>query len=182
MVATLADVAALEVADPTRVAYVTQTTLSVSDTRDIVAALNARFPGIQGPDVSAICYATQNRQNAVLRLAPEVDLILVIGAANSSNSNRLKETARNAGVAAYLVGTAADVRPEWLDGVAAVGVTAGASAPESLVQGVVERLRGWRDATVETLAGPAEAVSFRLPARLVAEGESRRIAPSRAAG
>ena len=182
VVATLADVAALEVVDPTRVAYVTQTTLSVSDTRDIVAALNARFPGIQGPDVSAICYATQNRQNAVLRLAPEVDLILVIGAANSSNSNRLKETARNAGVAAYLVGTAADVRPEWLDGVAAVGVTAGASAPESLVQGVVERLRGWRDATVETLAGPAEAVSFRLPARLVAEGESRRIAPSRAAG
>lgn len=176
VVASREEAMTVAVADPSRVAYVTQTTLSVTDTRDIVAALAARFPGIQGPDTSAICYATQNRQNAVQRLAEHVDLILVIGAANSSNSNRLKETALAAGVPAHLVGSAGDLRPEWFAGVASVGITAGASAPETLVQGVVRVLHAWRDGSVETLPGPAELVSFRLPARL-ADASRGRSAP-----
>ncbi len=160
------EVEALEVADPDRVAYVTQTTLSVNDTKDVIEALKQRFPNIVGPDTRDICYATQNRQTAVLELAGQVDLLLVVGAQNSSNSNRLREIGENMGVPSYLIADRTKLDPEWLNGVSAVGITAGASAPETLVQGVIDRLRELRSVSVETLKGVEENVHFKLPPEL----------------
>ena len=163
---TVEDVARLQVADPEKLAYVTQTTLSVDDTRGIIAALKQRFPAIVGPDVRDICYATQNRQQAVRDLAGQVDLILVVGSRNSSNSNRLREIGQELGRPAYLIDDAGALRPEWFDGIGSVGVTAGASAPEMLVQGVLDGLRRFGEIEVSTLAGVAEDVRFRFPAEL----------------
>ncbi len=166
LVQTVEDVAAVAPADPERLAYITQTTLSVDDTRGIIAALKTRFPAIVGPDVRDICYATQNRQQAVRELASQVDLILVVGSRNSSNSNRLREIGEELGKPAYLIDDAAALKPEWFQGVASVGLTAGASAPETLVQGVIEGLRAITAIEVETLAGVAEDVRFRFPPEL----------------
>lgn len=160
------EVAGIEVQDPGRVAYITQTTLSLHDTRGVIAALKARFPAIVGPDTRDICYATQNRQQALLGLARHADLLLVMGANNSSNSNRLREIGENAGVPTYLIQEACAIDERWLAGVRTVGITAGASAPEVLVQEAIERLRCFRTITVETLPGVEEAVRFRLPQRL----------------
>jgi 4-hydroxy-3-methylbut-2-enyl diphosphate reductase len=166
LVQTASDVAGLNVRDPEKLAYITQTTLSVDDTRGIIAALKERFPSIVGPDVRDICYATQNRQQAVRDLARRVDLILVVGSRNSSNSNRLREIGEELGRPAYLIDDASAMRPEWFHGVAAVGVTAGASAPESLVKGVIEGLREIDEIDVATLDGVAEDVRFRFPAEV----------------
>ena len=156
----------LEVTDRDRVAFVTQTTLSVNDTKDVIAALKKRFPRIVGPDTRDICYATQNRQTAVIAMAKQVDLLLVVGAHNSSNSNRLREIGENFGVPSYLIEDASMFDPSWLDGVKTVGVTAGASAPETLVQETIARLRDYRDVDVETLDGVEENVHFKLPKEL----------------
>lgn len=160
------DVARLEVRDPERISYVTQTTLSVTDTVDVIEALKNRFPSIMGPDVRDICYATQNRQTAVKELVNEVDLLLVVGANNSSNSNRLREIGQNMGVPSYLIEDAGDLERSWLDGVKSLGITAGASAPEALVEEVVGRLAELRDVVVETLDGVEENVRFSLPRQL----------------
>ena len=166
LVQTAADVETLEVRDPGKLAYITQTTLSVDDTRGIIAALKARFPSIVGPDVRDICYATQNRQEAVRDLAARVDLILVVGSRNSSNSNRLREIGEELGRPAYLIDDASTIRPEWFAGIQTVGLTAGASAPESLVQGVIQGLRDIAEIEVSTLDGVAEDVRFRFPAEV----------------
>jgi 4-hydroxy-3-methylbut-2-enyl diphosphate reductase len=166
LVATPADVAGLEVGDPARLSFVTQTTLSVDDTKSVIEALRARFPGIIGPDTRDICYATQNRQRAVRDMAALVDVILVVGAENSSNSNRLRELAEEMGVRGYLIADASALDPEWLNGAAAVGVTAGASAPEHLVQELVDRLRQLGATEVEILSGVDEHVRFRMPKEL----------------
>ncbi len=161
-----ADVARLRVADSDRLAYVTQTTLSVDDTRDTIAALRARFPTIRGRELDGICYATQNRQNAVRILAQDTQLLLVVGARNSSNSNRLREVGAQAGMAAYLVEDASEIDPAWIVPGLRVGVTAGASTPERLVQEVLERLAGMEDVEVRELTAEPEQVSFTLPAVL----------------
>ena len=166
LVQTVEDVAMIAPADPERLAYITQTTLSVDDTRGIIAALTARFPAIVGPDVRDICYATQNRQQAVRELAAAVDLILVVGSRNSSNSNRLREIGEELGKPAYLIDDAAALRREWFRGIASVGLTAGASAPETLVRGVIDGLRAIAPVEIETLAGVAEDVRFRFPLEL----------------
>jgi 4-hydroxy-3-methylbut-2-enyl diphosphate reductase len=157
------EVARLEPADPEKLAFVTQTTLSVDDTRDVISALKARFPSIVGPDTRDICYATQNRQTAVRALAREVDLILVVGAQNSSNSNRLREIGEATGTPSYLIDSADSLDPTWLSGAGVVGITAGASAPELLVQELIARLGDHYAVTVETLDGIEENVHFRLP-------------------
>ena len=172
LVSDLADAAALAPADPERLAYVTQTTLSVDDTREIIAALKKRFPKIRGPDVKDICYATQNRQTAVRRLAERSDVILVLGADYSSNSNRLRELGEEAGTESHLIPDAESLDPAWLDGVGTVGITAGASAPEELVQELIDRLGGLFDVTVADLDGIEENVAFRLP-RMLLEAEER---------
>ncbi len=161
-----ADVDALAVENPDRLAYVTQTTLSVDDTADVIAALRQRFPNIQGPKREDICYATSNRQMAVKALAGKVDVVLVIGSKNSSNSNRLREVAERAGCQAHLIDGPADIDPAWLAGDERIGVTAGASAPELLVQQVVDFLRSKGAATVERLAVTEENVIFNLPEEL----------------
>jgi 4-hydroxy-3-methylbut-2-enyl diphosphate reductase len=166
LVSSVEDVARLEVADPERLAYVTQTTLSVDDTRVIIEALRRRFPAIIGPDTKEICYATQNRQQAVAELARLVDLVLVVGARNSSNSNRLCEIPQALGVPTYLVEEPAALDPAWLTGVKTVGVTAGASAPEDLVQGLIEALRSHGASDVTTLPGVPEDLHFKLPPQL----------------
>jgi 4-hydroxy-3-methylbut-2-enyl diphosphate reductase len=168
LVQSVGDVAALEVRDPERLGCVTQTTLSVDDTREIVAALVARFPRIALPRKDDICYATQNRQNAVKELTRRADVVIVVGAPESSNSNRLVELAAKRGARAHLVQRARDIEPEWLAGARCVGVTAGASAPESLVQEVVERLGALapQGARVESLPEVDEGVVFQLPAAL----------------
>jgi 4-hydroxy-3-methylbut-2-enyl diphosphate reductase len=166
LVETPADVAALEPKHPGNIAYSTQTTLSIDDTKAVIAALRAKFPAIQGPRHDDICYATQNRQDAVRRLAETCDLVLVVGSPNSSNSNRLRELAEKQGVDAYLIDGAQDIRREWLDGRNRIGVTAGASAPESLVQDVVSRLREWGASSVNSLAGDPEDMTFALPREL----------------
>ncbi len=163
LVETVEDVDRLAPHDPEKLAYVTQTTLSVDDTKGIIGALTARFPAIVGPDVKDICYATQNRQVAVREMAEQVDLILVVGACNSSNSNRLREIGADLGRPSYLIADANAIDPAWLDGVRTVGLTAGASAPEALVQGVVARLGTLADIEVVPLAGVQENVSFKLP-------------------
>ena len=167
LVQTVGDVPGLQVLDPDKLAYITQTTLSVDDTRGIIAALKERFPSIVGPDVRDICYATQNRQTAVRELAGLVDLILVVGSRNSSNSNRLREIGEELGKPAYLIDDAEALQAEWFVGVESVGVTAGASAPELLVRGVLDGLRQFGDVEISTMAGVAEDVQFRLPSQLV---------------
>ncbi len=166
LVSTAEDVANLNVGDPSKLAYVTQTTLSVDDTRDVIGALQRRFPEIVGPDVRDICYATQNRQQAIRQLAAEVELILVIGSRNSSNSNRLREIGEAENVPTYLIDDASCIDPGWLEGVEAVGITAGASAPEILIQELVERLRALAEVELETLDGVDERVHFKMPAAL----------------
>jgi 4-hydroxy-3-methylbut-2-enyl diphosphate reductase len=157
------DVAALKVADEDNLAYVTQTTLSMDDAARTVAALKRRFPKIVGPKKDDICYATQNRQDAIKILAQRCDAVIVVGSPNSSNSNRLREVAEQLGVPAYMVDNAGELRPEWVAGKSRVGITAGASAPEVLVQEVVDRLRGLGADAVSTLDGIAERVTFPLP-------------------
>ena len=163
LVETPADVARLEVADASRLAFVTQTTLSVDDARQIIDALKRRFPTIVGPKKDDICYATQNRQDAVKALARQCDVVIVVGSPNSSNSNRLREVAANQGVAAYMVDGACDLDPEWVAGKACIGVTAGASAPEVLVQQVVARLHELGADQTTQLEGIEEKVIFPLP-------------------
>jgi 4-hydroxy-3-methylbut-2-enyl diphosphate reductase len=160
------DVENLVVTQPDNLAYTTQTTLSVDDTREVIAALQRRFPRVQGPKHDDICYATQNRQDAVRRLAAGADLVLVVGSANSSNSNRLRELAERDGVQAHLIDGADDIDPAWLAGKRRVGVTAGASAPELLVRGVLDRLRELGAESVNELAGEPENVVFALPKEL----------------
>ena len=166
LVATEADVAALAIPVATPVAYVTQTTLSVDDTRGVIAALKAKFSDITGPDTSDICYATQNRQTAVRDVAKVADLILVVGAQNSSNSNRLVEIGREVGVPSYLIADGGELDPAWLDGVNTVGLTAGASAPEELILSVIDALRRLGEVEVTQMNGIEENIEFRLPAEL----------------
>lgn len=160
------DVAGLEVRNPEALAYVTQTTLSMDDTAKVIDALRAKFPSIQGPRKNDICYATQNRQDAVKQLAEDCDLLLVVGSPNSSNSNRLRELAERMGTPAYLIDGAEDLKREWFDGRNKVGITAGASAPEVLVQGVIARMREWGAAEVVELDGRPENVTFSMPKEL----------------
>lgn len=174
LVSTVEDVAALRIADDTPVAYITQTTLSVDDTRNVIAALEARFADLEGPDTSEICYATQNRQAAVRDLAQACDLLIVVGAANSSNSNRLREIGAEMGVASHLVADGTAVDPAWLDGVATVGLTAGASAPDALVEDVIAALQRHRAVTVEQRAGVKETMVFSLPPELRPESARAR--------
>jgi 4-hydroxy-3-methylbut-2-enyl diphosphate reductase len=166
LVETVEDVACLQARDASKLAYVTQTTLSVDDAQAIVAALKARFPQIHGPKKDDICYATQNRQDAVKFLTPRCDVVIVVGSPNSSNSNRLREVAENIGAQAYMVDTAADLRAEWVAGKRRVGVTAGASAPEVLVDELVARLKALGAASVQPLDGITERVVFTLPREL----------------
>lgn len=166
LVESVDDVARLEIENPFRVSYVTQTTLSVDDTARVIDALREKYPEIQGPRKDDICYATQNRQDAVKQLALECDLILVVGSANSSNSNRLRELAERIGVTAYLIDNVADFRDEWLEGVKAVGITSGASAPEGLVQDVVDRLKQFGAGGIKELISSRENVEFSLPRSL----------------
>ncbi len=166
LVENIADVQRLEVRDPERLAFVTQTTLSVDDTAAIVEALRGRFPSLQAPRKEDICYATQNRQDAVKQLLEQCDVLVVVGSKSSSNSNRLRELADRAQVPGYLVDGADDLRPEWFSGRTTVGVTAGASAPEQLVQDVVAKLRAWGGAPPAESYGRPEHVVFALPRAL----------------
>jgi 4-hydroxy-3-methylbut-2-enyl diphosphate reductase len=167
------EVAGLEVKDPARVAYVTQTTLSLDDTRDVIEALKARFPAARGPDTNDICYATQNRQNAVKALLPDIDVLLVVGARNSSNSNRLREVGTRAGIASFLVDDADGLDRAWFTPQSRVGISAGASTPQRLVDGVLDRLRDWGLAAVRTQTGVAEETIFRLPPELARPDRGR---------
>lgn len=165
------DVAALQVTDATNLAYVTQTTLSVDDTKKVIDALKERFPKIQGPRKDDICYATQNRQDAVRSLSRDADIVVVVGSPNSSNSNRLKELAEQIGVPSYLVDQPQQIKQSWFDGVDVVGVTAGASAPEILVKQVIDQIKHWGGKVVNEADGPSEDISFSLPIEL-------RVSPS----
>ena len=162
------DVAALDISPETPVAYVTQTTLSVDDTRGIIAALERRYRNIVGPEIRDICYATQNRQSAVRELSHHVDVILVVGAKNSSNSNRLREIGAEAGIPSYLIADGSELAPEWVKGAQTIGLTAGASAPEVLVEDVINTLRRLGEVEVSTLPGREEHIEFRLPRELAA--------------
>ncbi|CAM4301451.1 4-hydroxy-3-methylbut-2-enyl diphosphate reductase [Bordetella muralis] len=173
LVETAEDVANLQVTDPSNLAFVTQTTLSVDDAATVSAALRARFPDIVEPKKSDICYATQNRQDAIKLLAPECDLMLVVGSPNSSNSNRLREVAERIGIDAYLVDGADAIDPAWLAGRRRIGISAGASAPEILVQQVVQRLKELGALSVRTMSGLEENIAFPLP-----KGLSRKVAPA----
>jgi 4-hydroxy-3-methylbut-2-en-1-yl diphosphate reductase len=166
LIETVEDVAKLELGTPEKIAYVTQTTLSIDDARAIVAALKARFPTIRGPKKDDICYATQNRQDAVKWMAPRCEVVIVVGSPNSSNSNRLREVAENMGAQAYMVDRAADLRPEWIAGKRHVGVTAGASAPQVLVDELIARLKELGAVGVRQLEGITEHVVFTLPREL----------------
>ncbi|NBX73553.1 MAG: 4-hydroxy-3-methylbut-2-enyl diphosphate reductase [Alphaproteobacteria bacterium] len=166
LISEVEDVAGLNVADANKLAYITQTTLSVDDTREVIEALKARFPAIIGPATKDICYATQNRQAAVRELSKHVEVVLVIGAHNSSNSSRLQECAKEEGVEAYLIEDATKLDAAWVQGKQRVGITAGASAPEDLVQGLIDRLRELGPVEVELLSGIEENVHFRLPTKL----------------
>ncbi|MEZ5933839.1 MAG: 4-hydroxy-3-methylbut-2-enyl diphosphate reductase [Alphaproteobacteria bacterium] len=166
LVSDVADVEALEPADPEKLAFVTQTTLSVDDTRDVIQALRRRFPRISGPDTKDICYATQNRQTAVRELAGQVDLVLVVGAQNSSNSNRLREIGEDMGIPSYLIDGHEQIDLGWFEGVRTVGITAGASAPEALVQQLIARLGQEFEVSLDILDGIRENIRFRLPAAL----------------
>ena len=166
LVATVEDVGKLDVGSASDLSYLTQTTLSVDDTKDIIDALKARFPDIEGPDLDGICYATQNRQSAARDIAKQVDLLLVVGAKNSSNSNRLCEIGKAEGIASYLIDDASMIDDAWINGVANIGITAGASAPEVLVEGVIDRIKQIGDVRVETLSGIKEDMHFNLPKEL----------------
>lgn len=166
LVQTEADVAKLDIPADTPVAYVTQTTLSVDDTKDIIAALHKKFSNIIGPETRDICYATQNRQTAVRELSSQVDVILVVGAKNSSNSNRLREIGSEAGIPSYLIADGSELQPEWVANAKAVGITAGASAPEVLVDDVIDALGRLGPVEVSTMSGHEETVEFRLPTEL----------------
>jgi 4-hydroxy-3-methylbut-2-enyl diphosphate reductase len=166
LISSIEEVASLEVRDPQRMAYLTQTTLSIDDTADIVTKLKERFPAIEGPPAQDICYATQNRQAAVKLVAGQTDAILVVGAENSSNSNRLVEVARRAGTDAYLITCAADIEPRWLEGRRQLGITAGASTPDHLVEEVVDRLKSWGFTSVREVEWTQENVRFALPGEL----------------
>jgi 4-hydroxy-3-methylbut-2-enyl diphosphate reductase len=170
LVETPDDVEHLQVRDPERLAFVTQTTLSVDDAETVIAALRTRFPAIVGPKKDDICYATQNRQDAVKALAAQCDVVIVVGSPNSSNSNRLREVAQNMGLAAYMIDSADELDPAWLAGKARIGLTAGASAPEILVQGVIERLMRLGATEVSEMEGIAETVVFPLPKKLATAG------------
>ncbi|MGQ7249673.1 4-hydroxy-3-methylbut-2-enyl diphosphate reductase [Halomonas sp. V046] len=161
-----ADVARLAVKDPSKLAFVTQTTLSMDDTAKVIDALRATFPAIEGPRKDDICYATQNRQDAVRELADGCDLVLVVGSPNSSNSNRLRELSERVGTPAYLIDNAEQIDPSWLEGLAAIGVTAGASAPDVLVKGVIQRLQELGAQSPEELAGREENITFSMPKEL----------------
>jgi 4-hydroxy-3-methylbut-2-enyl diphosphate reductase len=163
LVESIEDVNALELADPGRIAFVTQTTLSVDDASEIIAALKARFPGIREPKKQDICYATQNRQDAVKFMAPQCDVVIVVGSPNSSNSNRLREVAEKRGVPAYMVDSPDQIDPAWVEGKRRIGVTAGASAPEVLAQAVIARLRELGVRNVRALDGIEESIAFPLP-------------------
>lgn len=169
LVQTIEDIAVLTVSNPDKLAYVTQTTLSLDDTKEMIAALKARFPNITGPETRDICYATQNRQNAVRELAKQVELVLVVGSANSSNSNRLRDLAQEMGVRSYLIDDARSIDPSWFDGIDSVGITAGASAPEHLVQGVIEAIATLRKTAITTLTGAHENTRFKLPPEVTGE-------------
>ena len=166
LVESVEDVERLQVKDPEDLAFVTQTTLSVDDARAITEALRRRFPRIVGPRKDDICYATQNRQDAVKAMAARCDVVIVVGSPNSSNSNRLREVAANLGIPAYMLDNASELKPEWVEGKEVVGVTAGASAPEVLVQAVIARLRSLGAGSVRELDGIAERVTFPLPKAL----------------
>ncbi len=166
LVETAEDVPGLEIADPKHLAYVTQTTLSVDDTSRVVTALKQRFPEITGPKKNDICYATQNRQDAVKSLAKQCDVVLVVGSPNSSNSNRLREVAEGEGIPAYMVDGPEDIERSWIDNIERIGITAGASAPEVLVQQVVDRLKGWGVDGPDEVQGREENVVFALPKEL----------------
>jgi 4-hydroxy-3-methylbut-2-enyl diphosphate reductase len=180
LVESVEDVQRLMVRDPARLAYVTQTTLSVDDATAIVDALKRRFPQIVGPKKDDICYATQNRQDAVKLLSPMVDVVIVVGSRNSSNSNRLREVAQNRGVPAYMVDRADELKAEWLANASRVGVTAGASAPEVLVREVVARLRALGASSVRDLDGVVEKVVFPMPKRLAAGNKAPETGAGRA--
>ncbi|MDN7126849.1 4-hydroxy-3-methylbut-2-enyl diphosphate reductase [Pseudidiomarina terrestris] len=166
LVESVADVAKLEVKNPQQLHYMSQTTLSVDDTADVIDALREKFPEVQGPRKDDICYATQNRQDAVRELAAEVDLLLVVGARNSSNSNRLRELSEKMGTRAFLIDDASCIDPAWLEGVERVGVTAGASAPEVLVKNVIGQLQQWGGDTVSERSGREENITFSIPPEL----------------
>lgn len=166
LVSTVEDVSALELPSDTPIAYITQTTLSVDDTRDVIAALGERFSDVVGPDVADICYATQNRQTAVRELAKRSDLLIVVGSRNSSNSNRLREIGSEMGIPSYLVDDGGDIDPSWLEDIRTIGITAGASAPESLVENVIGAIAAIRPVSVTQLDGVAENIEFALPAPL----------------
>ncbi len=166
LVGSVTDVETLVVKDPSKLAYVTQTTLSVDDTRGIINSLKERFPEIHGPDVKDICYATQNRQHAMRELAEKSDVILVLGAKNSSNSNRLRDLGADMGIPSYLIDDAEGLEPAWLTGKKVVGITAGASAPEALVDELIAKLRTLDEIQVEMLDGVTENIHFKLPRQL----------------
>jgi 4-hydroxy-3-methylbut-2-en-1-yl diphosphate reductase len=166
LVQTEEDVAKLDIPRDTPIAYVTQTTLSVDDTRGIIAALERKFSDVVGPDTRDICYATQNRQSAVRELCKLVDVLLVVGASNSSNSNRLCEIGADSGIPSYLIADGSELRPEWVRGARTVGITAGASAPETLVENVIDALAQLDKVDISTMAGRIEDIEFKLPASL----------------
>lgn len=174
VISSVEDVNSLEVDDPQRVAYLTQTTLSIDDTAEIVTRLKQRFPAILGPPAQDICYATENRQAAVKRVAQQADAILVVGAKNSSNSNRLVEVARRAGTDAYLISCAADIEPRWLEGRRHLGITAGASTPDFLVEQVVDRLKSWGFTSIREVEWTREDIRFALPAELTSGKSTHR--------
>ena len=163
---TSAEAAQLQVQNPNSVAYVTQTTLSTDDTKNVIDTLIARFPNIKGPALNDICYATQSRQSAVRELATDIEILLVVGANNSSNSNRLQEVGKHAGVASYLIEDAEDLKNEWFDNQPLVGITAGASTPEILIEQVLQRLQQFGITTVKTMPGEIETTTFRIPSIL----------------
>lgn len=163
------DVELLDLPNDTAIAYITQTTLSVDDTRDVIAALHRRFTSVVGPDVRDICYATQNRQSAVRELCKQVDVLLIVGAKNSSNSNRLREIGAETGIPSYLVANGSELDPAWVCPANTIGITAGASAPETMVEDVIKALRRLSDVEVTTMQGREEHVEFRLPAELESE-------------
>jgi 4-hydroxy-3-methylbut-2-enyl diphosphate reductase len=160
------EVERLKVNNPNRLAYVTQTTLSLDDTREVIDSLKRRWPTIQGPELTDICYATQSRQNAVRQLAGNIDLLLVVGASNSSNSNRLREVGEQSGLASYLIEDLDNLSPAWFTQNTRIGITAGTSAPEAMVQKVLERLHSYGVSRVSEMKGEPEKVTFRLPESL----------------
>ena len=173
LVSNVADVATLAPRNPEKLAYITQTTLSMDDTAEVIVALRARFPLIEGPKKDDICYATQNRQDAVKSLAPDVDILLVVGAPNSSNSSRLAELGTRLGTPTHLIEDAQQLNREWFDGVERIGISAGASAPESLVQGIIDTLLSWGARIPKETPGVEEKVTFSLPLALV-QAQTRR--------